>query len=141
MSIWNTNTSRPLVILQDIASKSISDLAWTPDGQTLFAASLDGGILAVKFEVGELGWVAKAEENDKALQKYGVSRKGMGISEDVDGLHLENNSKEGELQGPRSICVPDAQSLVLASRCDYSDQTRRIAPVGHATRRRLLRIE
>jgi len=102
LSIWNTNTSRPLVILQDIASKSISDLAWTPDGQTLFAASLDGGILAVKFEVGELGWVAKAEENDKALQKYGVSRKGMGISEDVDGLHLENNSKEGELQGAKS---------------------------------------
>lgn len=102
LSIWNTNTSRPVVILQDIASKSISDLAWTPDGQTLFAASLDGGIVVVKFEVGELGWVAKPEENDKALQKYGASRKGMGLSEDVDGLHLENHSKEGELQGAKS---------------------------------------
>ncbi|KAM7224080.1 protein HIR1 [Rhypophila decipiens] len=101
LSIWNTNTSRPLVILQDMASKSISDLAWTPDGQTLFVASLDGGIVAVKFEVGELGWVATAEENDKALQKYGVSRKGMGIPEDVDGLHLESLSKEGELQGAK----------------------------------------
>lgn len=105
LSIWNTNTSRPLVILQDIASKSISDLAWTPDGQTLFAASLDGGIVAVRFEVGELGWVATAEENDKALQKYGASRKGMGISEDVDGLHLENHAKEGELQGAKSRMV------------------------------------
>ncbi|KAK3692317.1 TUP1-like enhancer of split-domain-containing protein [Podospora appendiculata] len=102
LSIWNTNTSRPLVILQDVASKSISDLAWTPDGQTLFTSSLDGGIVAVQFEEGELGWVATAEENDKALQKYGGSRKGMGVAEDVDGLHLENHSKAGELRGAES---------------------------------------
>ena len=102
LSIWNTNTSRPLVIVQDVAQKSISDLAWTPDGQTLFAASLDGSIVCVKFETGELGWVAKPEENDKALQKYGGSRKGMGTTEDVDGLHLENHSKEGELRGAES---------------------------------------
>ncbi|KAK4237240.1 protein HIR1 [Achaetomium macrosporum] len=102
LSIWNTNTSRPVVIVQDAASKSISDLAWTPDGQTLFASSLDGSIVVVKFEVGELGWVATSEENDKALQKYGGSRKGMGTAEDVDGLHLENHSKEGELRGAES---------------------------------------
>lgn len=99
LSIWNTNTSRPLVIVQDVASKSISDLAWTPDGQTLYASSLDGSIVVLGFETGELGWVAKAEENDKALQKYGASRKGMGIAEDVEGLQLENHAKEGELRG------------------------------------------
>lgn len=102
LSIWNTNTSRPLVILQDLASKSISDLSWTPDGQTLFASSLDGSIVVVKFDVGELGWVANPEENDKALQKYGGSRKGMGFAEDVEGLHLENLSKAGELRGAES---------------------------------------
>lgn len=102
LSIWNTNTSRPLVILQDLASKSISDLSWAPDGQTLFASSLDGCIVAIKFELGELGWVAKAEENDRALQKYGGSRKGMGFAEDVDVLHLENHSKAGELRGAES---------------------------------------
>ncbi|ORY58430.1 WD domain-containing protein [Pseudomassariella vexata] len=102
LSIWNTNTSRPVVILQDLAAKSISDLAWTPDGQTLFAASLDGGIVAVQFETGELGWVANLEETDKALSKYGASRKAMGIAEDVDGLLLENHSKEGERRGAES---------------------------------------
>jgi len=102
LSIWNTNTSRPLVILQDLTSKSISDLAWTPDGESLFVASLDGGIVAIRFEESELGWVAKSEENDKALQKYGASRKGMGIAEDVDGLHLENHSKAGEIRGAES---------------------------------------
>ncbi|KAI1123253.1 protein hir-1 [Nemania abortiva] len=102
LSIWNTNTSRPVVILQDLASKSISDLAWTPDGQTLFAASLDGSIVTVKFETGELGWVANLEETDKALSKYGASRKAMGIAEDVDGFQLENHSKEGERKGAES---------------------------------------
>jgi len=102
LSIWNTNTSRPVVILQDLASKSISDLAWTPDGQTLFAASLDGSIVTVKFDTGELGWVANLEETDKALSKYGASRKAMGIAEDVDGLQLENHSKEGERKGAES---------------------------------------
>ncbi|KAK4166442.1 protein HIR1 [Cladorrhinum sp. PSN259] len=102
LSIWNTNTSRPVVILQDVASKSISDLAWAPDGQTLFACSLDGAVIAVKFETGELGWVAEAEENDKALEKFGIARKGMGTAEDVDVLHLENHSKAGELRGAES---------------------------------------
>ncbi|KAI6083691.1 Hira-domain-containing protein, partial [Hypoxylon rubiginosum] len=102
LSVWNTNTSRPVVILQDLAAKSISDLAWTPDGQILFASSLDGGIVAVEFETGELGWVANMEETDKALSKYGASRKAMGIAEDVDGLQLENHSKEGERRGAES---------------------------------------
>ena len=113
LSIWNTNTSRPLVILQDIASKSISDLAWTPDGQTVFASSLDGSIVVAKFEPGELGWAAQSEETDKALQKFGASRKGMGIAEDVDGLHLEEHSKAGELRGAESrmgALMGDAQT-------------------------------
>lgn len=102
LSIWNTNTSRPVVILQDLTGKSIVDLAWTPDGQSLYACSLDGGIVAVKFDEGELGWVAQTEENVKALQKYGASRKGMGIAEDVDGLMLESHSKAGESRAVES---------------------------------------
>lgn len=58
LSIWNTNSSRPVVILQDLAAKSIADLAWTPDGQTIFAVSLDGGVVCLRFETGELGWVS-----------------------------------------------------------------------------------
>lgn len=102
LSIWNTNTSRPVVVLQDLSGKSISDLAWTPDGQTLFASSLDGSVVVVKFDEGELGWVAQPEENIKALQKYGGSRKGMGIAEDVEGLMLENHSKAGESKAVQS---------------------------------------
>ncbi|KAI9738986.1 MAG: HIR complex subunit [Claussenomyces sp. TS43310] len=99
LTVWNTSTSRPLVIVQDLASKSISDLSWSPDGLTLFATSLDGSVVAVVFEPGDLGFVARIEENDKALQKFGASRKGVGVIEDVAGLLLEERSKAGELRG------------------------------------------
>ncbi|KAF4966213.1 hypothetical protein FSARC_6098 [Fusarium sarcochroum] len=126
LSIWNTNTSRPVVILQDLAGKSVSDLAWTPDGQTLFASSLDGSIIVVKFSEGELGWVAQPEENDKALQKYGVSRKGMGIAEDVDGLILENQSKAGESRA--------VESRMGALMGDFSESTKESTPVTNGTK-------
>ena len=99
LSIWNTSSSRPLVVCQDLAAKSISDLAWTPDGLTIFASSLDGSIIALEFERGELGFIAPWSENDKALQKFGVGRRGVGVVEDVAGLRLEERSKAGELRG------------------------------------------
>lgn len=99
LSIWNTSSSRPLVVCQDLAAKSISDLAWTPDGLTIFASSLDGSIIALEFEKGELGFIAPLSENDKALQKFGVGRRGVGVVEDVAALRLEERSKAGELRG------------------------------------------
>ncbi|RDA83606.1 hypothetical protein CP532_2865 [Ophiocordyceps camponoti-leonardi (nom. inval.)] len=126
LSIWNTNTSRPVVVLQDLTGKSISDLAWTPDGQTLFASSLDGGIVAVKFDEGELGWVAQPEENIKALQKYGASRKGMGIAEDVDGLMLETHSKAGESRA--------VESRMGALMGDLQSDTKESTPATNGTK-------
>ncbi|KAF5025777.1 hypothetical protein F66182_2110 [Fusarium sp. NRRL 66182] len=126
LSIWNTNTSRPVVILQDLAGKSVSDLAWTPDGQTLFASSLDGSVVVVKFSEGELGWVAQPEENIKALQKYGASRKGMGIAEDVDGLMLENQSKAGESRA--------VESRMGALMGDFSESTKESTPITNGTK-------
>ncbi|RQM05713.1 hypothetical protein DH86_00003780, partial [Scytalidium sp. 3C] len=99
LSIWNTSNSRPLVVVQDLAGKSISDLAWSPEGQTIFVSSLDGSIIALEFEKGELGFIAPWSENEKALQKFGVGRKGVGVVEDVAGLQLEEKSKAGELRG------------------------------------------
>ncbi|RKF59581.1 Protein hir-1 [Erysiphe neolycopersici] len=99
LSIWNTSSSRPLMVCHDLAGKSISDLAWTPDGLSIFASSLDGSIVALNFEKGEIGHIAPWSENDKALQKYGSGRRGAGIIEDVTGLRLEEKSKAGELKG------------------------------------------
>ena len=99
LSVWNTSSSRPLVICQELAAKSISDLAWTPDGRALIATSLDGSIVVLKFGEGELGYIAPWSENEKALQKFGINRRGAGVIEDVAGLQLENESKASELRG------------------------------------------
>ncbi|GAD96636.1 histone transcription regulator Hir1, putative [Paecilomyces variotii No. 5] len=98
LSVWITSNPRPIVITQDIASKSICDLAWSPDGTCLFACALDGTILAVRFEDAELGFPMAMEENEKSLTKFGTNRKGAGIAETTDGLLLEEKSKAGEIK-------------------------------------------
>lgn len=98
LSVWITNNARPIVIAQDIAGKSLSDLSWSPDGMCLFATALDGTIVAVCFEESEIGHPMPLEENEKTLTKYGTNRKGGGIVESTDSLVLEEKAKAGELQ-------------------------------------------
>ncbi|KAM5453914.1 HIR complex subunit [Microsporum audouinii] len=99
LSIWITSNPRPIVIAQDISVKAISDLAWSPDGNNLFATALDGAIIAVRFETAELGHPMPIEENEKSLSKFGTNRRGAGMVESTDGLLLEEKSKAGELRG------------------------------------------
>lgn len=98
LSIWNTSSPRPFVITQELAAKSISDLAWTPDGETVYMTSLDGTIAACMFDPGELGYPTPLLNNDKSLARYGAGRR-VGIVEGTDALRLEENSKAGELKG------------------------------------------
>jgi protein HIRA/HIR1 len=98
LSIWNTRLTRPFIIAQGLANKSISDLAWSPNGESLFITTLDGSILMMMFQEGELGYVAPAQENDKALSRFGAGRK-AGIVEGTDALLLEELSKADELKG------------------------------------------
>ena len=99
LSVWITSNPRPLVITQDLAAKSISDLAWSPDGLSLFATALDGTILAAVFAEGELGYPRPVDEAEKSLAKFGTARKGVGILETTNGLLLEEKSKAGEIKG------------------------------------------
>ena len=99
LSVWITTNPRPKLITQDLTVKSISDLAWTPDGKTLIVTSLDGSVIAMVFETDEIGHEVSLDENEKALAKFGAGRRGAGIPEGTDGLLLEEKSKEGEMRG------------------------------------------
>lgn len=98
LSVWITSNPRPIVVAQELAAKSISDLTWSPDGTCLYATALDGTILAVRFEDGDLGYAMELEENERSLTKFGTNRKGAGIAETTDGLLLEEKSKAVELK-------------------------------------------
>ena len=99
LSVWITSNPRPLVITQDLAVKSISDLAWSPDGRNLFVTSLDGSIVTVMFGETDLGYSVSLDENERALSKFGAGRRGAGIVEGPSALLLEEKSKEGEMRG------------------------------------------
>ncbi|KAL9010515.1 MAG: hypothetical protein Q9173_004557 [Seirophora scorigena] len=99
LTVWITSNPRPLVITQDVALKALSDLAWTPDGTNLFVTSLDGSIICVSFDPGELGYEVSQEETEKTLEKFGAGRRGAGIIEGTNGLLLEERSREDELRG------------------------------------------
>lgn len=101
LTLWNTSNPRPVTVTRELTSKAISDISWAPDAKSLFITSLDGKILCIEFDDTDssLGYVVGAEENEKALQKFGVSRRGVGVVEGPEGFLLEERSRAGELRG------------------------------------------
>lgn len=96
LSIWIGSNARPVVVMQDLANKAFTDLAWSPDGLCLFATALDGSILLVKFEESDIGHVVPLDENERVLAKFKSSKKGVGVAESANVLLLEEKSKAGE---------------------------------------------
>lgn len=99
LSVWTTSISRPLVATQDMTGKAISDLAWSPDGISLFVSSLDGSTVCLRFDETELGQAHELEENERSLAKFGTGRRGVGVVETPAALLLEELSKADERKG------------------------------------------
>lgn len=135
LSIWNTSSSRPLLICQQLAGKSISDLAWSPDGLSLYVASLDGTIIAAQFLKSELGFIQPMTENEKALNKFGGNRKGAGVVEDVASIHLEEISRADERQKTegKMSALMGGSGPVLASNGNSSTPMTGVSTVAPTT--------
>ena len=140
LTVWITTNPRPLVIVKELGKKSISDLAWTPDGKTLYVASLDGTIIMAQFESSELGHETSLEENERSLAKFGASRRGLGIIEGTDGLLLEEKSKEGEMRGAEgrmgalmgdSVPTPTVNGTQPSASLPNGTTTNSALPNGH----------
>ena len=118
LTVWSTSDPRPLVVLQEAALKPISDLAWSPDGMSVFLTALDGSIVSFVFEEGELGWPRSPEDTERSLTKFGIARKGAGVIETTEALLLEERSKEMErdrIEGRMGALMGDTQSSQLAA--------------------------
>ncbi|ORY80995.1 TUP1-like enhancer of split-domain-containing protein [Protomyces lactucae-debilis] len=96
LSIWNTTRSRPITTVADVAEQSTSDLAWTPDGLSLFICSFDGSITLLRFEEAEFGKAQGSDVNESVLSKYGAGRQGDILPESVEQLALEDRSRHAE---------------------------------------------
>lgn len=96
LAIWNTSHPRPLLVALNAAEKAITDIAWSPDGNKLFACSLDGTILVALFDEGELGWVIPMEENENQLTRYGGGKETMQIPSSTGQLILEEKAETME---------------------------------------------
>ncbi|KAI8986936.1 WD40-repeat-containing domain protein [Pilobolus umbonatus] len=113
ISIWVTKFSRPVCVAQDIFDNNVYDLAWTPDGKSLFACSHDGSIVCIQLEE-ELKDIAPDEEINKELRKYGFGRHNTYLPETPIQLELEEEntlknatSRMSDLMtGDRSIELP-----------------------------------
>lgn len=112
LSLWDTCHTHPVYTFENLSTKAISDIAWCPDGESLFLTSLDGTITFAKFSETELGYPVPMEFNMNALARYGGGRK-VGVIEGPEGLVLEERSKNDELrtvQGRMDGLMGDAAS-------------------------------
>ena len=125
LSIWNTSNPRPLVITQDIAEKSISDLCWSPEGMSLFISSYDGSVTVCIFEEGDLGKALPLEENVQFLARYGHDRHGILLPESPAQLDLENRSKNEELDAEEKEAIQPMQTIPTSS--DAADALQKAA--------------
>ena len=54
ITIWASNDTTPFLVLRDCFRESVIDMAWTSDGLTLVATSMDGTVLAFTLDAAEL---------------------------------------------------------------------------------------
>lgn len=70
LTIWVLHQTRPICIGTKFFERSVVDLAWTPDGYTLLASSMDGTVAAFSFTESELGKVGAYTPVCTALQTH-----------------------------------------------------------------------
>lgn len=86
VAVWSTNNPRPLIVVQNVAMKMITDMAWSNSGLSLFVCSLDGTVVEIKFKSNEIGAVLSVEESQKRLEKYGNVTELMDIPQSVEQI-------------------------------------------------------
>lgn len=95
VTVWAAGSTRALFCGTKFFKSQVLDLAWSPNGYSLFAASSDGTVALIQFGQEDLGTPASSGEVDEALKRlYGETR-GQArklFAESAEALELEESS-------------------------------------------------
>jgi len=88
LSVWSTRKSRPIFKLQCSEQRNtITDIAWSNNGEFLMVTNLDGTVVCLQFSADEIGDKLSDEDCKKIFQKkYGI-----------EDIHNVANSQKSKL--------------------------------------------
>ncbi|KAL4441231.1 hypothetical protein ABPG77_011468 [Micractinium sp. CCAP 211/92] len=95
VSVWTSERHTALMVGKRFFKNQVTDLAWSPDGYTLLAASSDGTVASFQYSPAELGKPHTQEELESLFEElYGTRQAGRAggrrlFAESADQLALE----------------------------------------------------
>lgn len=89
IAVWSTSNPRPLAVLQNVAFKLVTDLAWSRSGLQLYASSLDGSVVLIEFSEAELGKIQPLDQTQQRLEKYSNATDLMDIPQSVEQVEVQ----------------------------------------------------
>ncbi|GMM35616.1 Hir2 protein [Saccharomycopsis crataegensis] len=105
--VWSTVIDKPIFISKDIATDTISEVDWTPDGLGLFVGSCDGSIIYLDFDESDIG--IRATKDQLKLCKNEVQKLIPQLEDPPEWKKLQDDNKPEEVKKIEKEGTPSNQ--------------------------------
>jgi hypothetical protein len=119
VAVYDTVSMHPIAFVKDTHYAPLTDIAWSPDGSHLIAASIDGYCTQIEFEADELGAALSLKDlegiEDSLLLKGVLTGQGAVLIEPLEGRpHLASDNAAGSANDPGcASSLMDIDNLLL----------------------------
>ncbi|WWC72627.1 uncharacterized protein I206_106590 [Kwoniella pini CBS 10737] len=124
--LYDTQQAGPIAIFKGLHYAGFTDIAWSPDGQTLILSSSDGYCSIVVFDLTELGTVHPTQQHHKQLSAIAQSHS-HGTS---SSAHMPTPLSHKEISSANATPTPTPQSPAVS----VAGQRHSPAPASFASR-------